>query len=53
MPRSGCSTVHGAKGLICTFSKPNNSPQTPQNGHSQISQSAPASPDQDSTSNNF
>ena len=38
---------------ICTFSKPKNSPQAPQNGQSQNSQSDPATPDQDSTSNNF
>ena len=38
---------------ICTFSKPKNSPQAPPNGQFQYSQSAPATPDQDSTSSNF
>ena len=36
-----------------TFLSQKNSPQTPQNGQSQNFQSAPATPDQDSTSNNF
>ena len=39
--------------LICTFSKPKNSSQAPPNGQFQYSQSAPTTPDQDSTSNKF
>ena len=38
---------------ICTFSKLKNSPQTPQIGQSQNSQGAPATPNEDSTANNF
>ena len=38
---------------ICIFSKPKNRPQVPQNGQFQNPRSAAASPDQDSTLNNF
>ena len=49
-----CSKCNGHHHIsICTFSKLKNSSQTPQNGQSQNSQSAPVTPDQDFTSNIF
>ena len=49
-----CKKCNGRHHIsICTFSKPKNCAQAPQNGQSQNSQSDPATPDQDSTSNNF
>ena len=49
-----CKKCNGRHHIsICTFSKPKNCAQAPQNGQSQNSQSDSATPDQDSTSNNF
>ena len=49
-----CNKCNGRHHIsICTFSKLKSSSQTPQNGQSQNSESAPVTPDQDFTSNNF
>ena len=49
-----CNKCNGRHHIsICTFPKLKNSPQTPQNGQPQNSQSAPATPNEDFTSNNF